>query len=63
MHLVQHQVPQKIIQTLMRHKDAKSTEWYMRAFALDVTRQLGVRSSMDPQEANRQLMIQKDQVP
>ena len=53
MHLVQHQVPQKVIQTLMGHKDAKSTEWYTRVFALDVTRQLGVRFSMDPGEASR----------
>ncbi len=51
MHLVQHQVPQKVIQTLMGHKDAKSTEWYTRVFALDVTRQLGVRFSMDAGEA------------
>ncbi|WP_413787420.1 tyrosine-type recombinase/integrase [Pantoea agglomerans] len=51
MHLVQHQVPQKVIQTLMGHKDAKSTEWYTRVFALDVTRQLGVRFSMDFTEA------------
>lgn len=51
MHLVQHQVPQKVIQTLMGHKDAKSTEWYTRVFALDVTRQLGVRFSMDAADA------------
>lgn len=51
MHLVQHQVPQKVIQTLMGHKDEKSTEWYTRIFALGVTRQLGVRLSMDPTEA------------
>lgn len=56
MHLVQHQVPQKVIQTLMGHKDTKSTEWYTRVFALDVTRQLGVRFTMDPQEAGRQLL-------
>jgi len=56
MHLVQHQVPQKVIQTLMGHKDAKSTEWYTRVFALDVTRQLGVRFSMDLQEASRLLL-------
>jgi len=56
MHLVQHQVPQKVIQTLMGHKDAKSTEWYTRVFALDVTRQLGVRFSMDPHEASRLLL-------
>lgn len=56
MHLVQHQVPQKVIQTLMGHKDAKSTEWYTRVFALDVTRQLGVRFSMDPGEASRLLL-------
>ena len=55
MHLVQHQVPQKVIQTLMGHKDAKSTEWYTRVFALDVTRQLGVRFSMDPGEAQKLL--------
>lgn len=51
MHLVQHQVPQKVIQTLMGHKDTKSTEWYTKVFALDVTRQLGVRFSMDAAEA------------
>ncbi|MDR6352603.1 tyrosine-type recombinase/integrase [Pantoea sp. SORGH_AS_0659] len=56
MHLVQHQVPQKVIQTLMGHKDAKSTEWYTRVFALDVTRQLGVRFSMDSGEASRLLL-------
>ncbi|MBC0856444.1 tyrosine-type recombinase/integrase [Pantoea stewartii] len=56
MHLVQHQVPQKVIQTLMGHKDAKSTEWYTRVFALDVTRQLGVRFSMDADEAAQLLL-------
>lgn len=56
MHLVQHQVPQKVIQTLMGHKDAKSTEWYTRVFALDVTRQLGVRFTMDADEAGRLLL-------
>lgn len=50
MHLVQHQVPQKVNQMLMGHRDAKSTEWYTRVFALDVTRQLGVRFSMYPGE-------------
>jgi len=44
MYLVQHQVPQKVIQTLMGHKDAKPTKWYTRVFALEITRQLGVRS-------------------
>jgi len=56
MHLVKHQVPQKVIQTLMGNKDAKSTGWYTRVFALDVTRQLGVRFSMDADEAGRRLM-------
>lgn len=56
MHLVQHLVPQKVIQTLISHKDAKSTEWYTRMFALDVTRQLGVRFSMDVHEASRLLL-------
>lgn len=56
MHLVQHQVPQKVIQGMMGHKDAKSTEWYTRVFALDVTRQLGVRFSMDAGDA-RQLLL------
>nr|WP_316250825.1 tyrosine-type recombinase/integrase [Pantoea agglomerans] len=56
MYLVQHQVPQKVIQTLMGQKDAKSTEWYTRVFALDVTRQLGVRFSMDPHEASQLLL-------
>ncbi|MGC6657601.1 tyrosine-type recombinase/integrase [Pantoea sp. EEL5] len=56
MHLVQHQVPQKVIQTLMGHKDSKSTEWYTRVFALDVTRQLGVRFTLDADEARRLLL-------
>lgn len=56
MRLVQHQVLQKVIQTLMGHKNAKSTEWYTRVFALDVTRQLGVRFSMDAGEA-RELLL------
>lgn len=51
MHLVQHQVPQKVIQTMMGHKDAKSTEWYTQVFALDVTRQLGVRFLMPGEDA------------
>ncbi|MDI3416146.1 integrase, partial [Pantoea sp. V106_11] len=49
-------VPQKVIQTLMGHKDAKSTEWYTRVFALDVTRQLGVRFTLDADEARRLLL-------
>lgn len=57
MYLVQHQVPQKVIQTLMGHKHAKSTEWYSRVFALDITCQLGVRFYMDPQEASRLLLL------
>ncbi len=56
MHLMQHQVPQKVIQTMMGHKDAKSTDWYTRVFALDVTRQLGVRFSMGDDEARRLLL-------
>nr|WP_240156277.1 tyrosine-type recombinase/integrase [Pantoea stewartii] len=55
MHLVRHQVPQKVIQTLVGHKDGKSTEWYTRVFALDVTRQLGVRFSMDAARARELL--------
>lgn len=51
MHLVQHGVPKKVIQALMGHKDEKSTEWYCRVMALDVTRQLGVRFSMTPEDA------------
>ncbi|MEN4892406.1 tyrosine-type recombinase/integrase [Erwinia billingiae] len=51
MHLVQHGVPKKVIQALMGHRDEKSTEWYCRVMALDVTRQLGVRFSMTPEDA------------
>ncbi|WP_332460044.1 hypothetical protein [Pantoea stewartii] len=40
----------------MGHKDTKSTEWYMRVFALDVTRQLDVRFTMDAYEAGRLLI-------
>lgn len=56
MYFVQHQVPQKVIQALMGHKDAKSIEWYTRVFALDVTRQLRVPLSMDPQVASQLLL-------
>ncbi|MEJ5075761.1 tyrosine-type recombinase/integrase [Erwinia sp. MYb535] len=51
MHLVQHGVPKKVIQAMMGHKDEKSTEWYTQVLALDVTRQLGVRFSMDATDA------------
>jgi site-specific recombinase XerD len=51
MHLVQHGVPKKVIQALMGHKDKKSTVWYCRVMALDVTRQLGVRFLMTPEDA------------
>jgi len=51
MHLVQHGVPKKVIQAMMGHKDEKSTEWYTQVLALDVTRQLGVRFSMDSVDA------------
>ncbi|WP_415173467.1 tyrosine-type recombinase/integrase [Pantoea sp.] len=56
MHLVQHGVPKKVIQTLMGHKDEKSTEWYTQVLALDVTRQLGVRFSMSPEDAKALLL-------
>jgi len=56
MHLVQHHAPHKVIQTLMGHKDVKSTEWYIRVFALDVTRQLGVRFTMGPAEGSRLIL-------
>lgn len=59
MHLVQHQVPQKVLQTMLGHRDAKSTEWYTRVFALDVTRQLGVRFSMSAGEARELLLPEK----
>jgi len=51
MHLAQHLAPHKVIQMLIVHRDAKSTEWYTRVFALDVSHQLGVRFSMYPGEA------------
>lgn len=56
MHLVQHGVPKKVIQSMMGHKDEKSTEWYTQVMALDVTRQLGVRFSMMPEEARALVM-------
>ncbi|WP_254185914.1 site-specific integrase [Pantoea sp. B270] len=56
MHLIQHTVPQKVIQTLMGLKYAKSAEWYTRVFALDITRQLGVPLSMEADEAAQQLL-------
>lgn len=59
MHLVQHQVPQKVLQTMLGHRDAKSTEWYTRVFALDVTRQLGVRFSMNAGDAREMLMPER----
>ena len=36
---------------MMGRKDVKSTEWYTRVLVLDVTRQLGVRFSMEAGEA------------
>lgn len=59
MHLVQHQVPQKVLQTMLGHRDAKSTEWYTRVFVLDVTRQLGVRFSMNAGDAREMLMLER----
>lgn len=56
MHLVQHGVPKKVIQAMMGHKDEKSTEWYTQVLALDVTRQLGVRFSMDAGDARALLL-------
>jgi len=56
MHLVQHGVPKKVIQAMMGHKDEKSTEWYTQVMALDVTRQLGVRFSMTPEDARALVM-------
>ncbi|MCE2003829.1 MULTISPECIES: tyrosine-type recombinase/integrase [Enterobacterales] len=56
MHLVQHGVPKKVIQSMMGHKDEKSTEWYTQVMALDVTRQLGVRFSMTPEDARALVM-------
>lgn len=41
---------------MMGHTDEKSTEWYKQVLALDVTRQLGVRFSMDATDA-RQLLL------
>lgn len=55
-HLAQPQVPLMVIQTLTGHKDAKSTEWYTRVFALDMTRKLGVRFSMNAGEARAFLL-------
>lgn len=56
MHLVQHGVPNKVIQAMMGHKDEKSTEWYTQFMALDVTRQLGIRFSMAPEDARALIM-------
>ena len=56
MHLVQHGVPKKVIQSMMGHRDGKSTEWYTQVMALDVTRQLGVRFSMSPEDARALVM-------
>lgn len=51
MHLVQHGVAFKIVQTYMGHKDAASTEVYTKVFALDVGAQYGVRFSMATSDA------------
>lgn len=63
MHLVQHGVPKKVIQAMMGHKDEKSTEWYTQVLALDVTRQLGVRFSMDAGDARALLLPPTDFLP
>ncbi|HEN3637306.1 TPA: tyrosine-type recombinase/integrase [Yersinia enterocolitica] len=51
MHLVQHGVAFKIVQTYMGHKDAASTEVYTKVFALDVGAEYGVRFSMATSDA------------
>lgn len=51
MHLVQHGVPQKVLQAILGHKKAASTEWYALVLALGVTRKLGVRFSVDADDA------------
>lgn len=56
MHLVQHGVPKKVIQSMMGNRDGKSTEWYTQVMALDVTLQLGVRFSMSPEDARALVM-------
>ena len=51
MHLVQHGVAFKVVQTYLGHKDAASTEVYTKVFALAVGAQYGVRFSMAIREA------------
>jgi hypothetical protein len=46
----------QVIQTLMVHKGAKSTLCYTKVFALEVTRQLGVRSLMNSAETRSTLL-------
>lgn len=51
MHLLYGGVPLKVLQGLMGHKSAKSTEVYTKIFALDVAAQQRVQFSMPGADA------------
>lgn len=52
MHMLYHLQPKKVIQPLAGHKDPRSMEVYMRAFALDIVATLAVPFTGDSQGAN-----------
>jgi hypothetical protein len=55
MHLLMNGVPQKVLQGLLGHRYARSTEVYTRVFSLDVLTGKGLSFSYDAQTA-RQLL-------
>ena len=58
MHLIQHQVPMKVVQAYMGHRELSSTEIYTKIFALDVGQQYGVSFSI-PLDAVASLLGRK----
>lgn len=55
MHLLMNGVPQKVLQGLLGHRYARSTEVYTRVFSLDVLTGKGLSFSYDAQTARRLL--------
>lgn len=50
-HLLMNGVPKAVLQSLLGHKKAETTEIYTKVFTLDVSQRAGVRFSMAPEDA------------
>lgn len=50
-HLLMNGIPKAVLQGLLGHKKAETTEIYTKVFALDVSQRAGVRFSMAPEDA------------